>query len=260
MNIEKLRAFVQQRLGEPFRQEAGTLKERDVLALRQKYKRGTCPVVPVLVALLTDVQQATMKWVKVAFTAGGDMYLVDWGETGTWAGIEEQMGLPVPGPDREYPVECGFVDEGDGNRAKEVRAFTEAFECLFPVKGRGERQIRELVWPSFSLLGEVEILTYHVNDHVFKSELLFNRIRGREKKEAYGGGRLVLPRDVTPEFVGELLNERLEKQRNKYKLWEEKWVKTGANDYLDCLKYALALWTLMEPNLRAAGRIVDPAA
>jgi phage terminase large subunit GpA-like protein len=259
-NIEKLRAFMQQRLGEPFRQEAGTLKERDVLALRQKYKRGTCPIVPVLVALLTDVQQSTMKWVKVAFTGSGDLYVIDWGETGTWAGIAEQLAEPVKGVDREYPVECGFVDEGDGNRSKEVRTFTEEFDILFPVKGRGERQIKDLVWPSFSLLGDVEVLTYHVNDHVFKSELLFSRIQRREKKEAYGGGRLILPRDVSPEFVAELLNERLEKQRNKYKLWEEKWVKTGNNDYLDCLKYALAMWTLMEPNLRAAGRIKPEAA
>lgn len=254
-NIEKLRAFIQQRLGEPFRQEAGTLKEKDVLALRANYKRGECPIRPVLVGLLTDVQQSTMKWVRVAFSTGGDMYVSDWGETASWGGVEEEARGSVKTPEGDFPVEVGFVDEGDGNRAKEIRTFTEAFDFLFPVKGRGERQIKELVWPSFSQLGEDEILTYHINDHVFKSELLFSRIRGRDKKEAYGGGRLVLPKDVTPDFVAELLNERLEKQRNKYKLWEEKWVKTGTNDYLDCLKYGLALWTLMEPNLRAAGRL-----
>lgn len=254
-NIEKLRAFMQQRLGEPFRQEAGVLKEKDVLALREKYRRGECPIIPVLVCLLTDVQQSTMKWVRVAFSTAGDMYVSEWGETASWEGIAEEARGVVKTPEGDFPVECGFVDEGDGNRSMEIRTFTEAHDHLFPVKGRGERQIKELVWPSFSQLGEAEVLTYHINDHVFKSELLFNRIRGREKKESYGGGRLVLPRDVTPEFVGELLNERLEKQRNKYKLWEEKWVKTGPNDYMDCLKYGLALWTLMEPNLRAAGRL-----
>lgn len=261
-NLDKLRAFIQQRLGEPFRQEAGELKEKDVLACRLAYKRGTVPIQPVLIALLCDVQQSTMKWIIVAFSAQGDLYLVDWGETGTWAGVEEALMMNVETPDGPRGIECGLVDEGDGNRMKEVRMFTQQFEHVFPVKGRGERQIKELVWPSFSHMGEDEVLTYHVNDHVFKSELLFQRIRGGEKRRAYGSGRLFLPRDVTPEFVGELLNERLEKEKNKYKQWEQKWKKSGPNDYMDCLKYALALWTIMEPSLRAVGRIAakEPAA
>lgn len=257
-NIEKLRAFVQDRLGEPFRQESGTLKEKDILDLREKYARGSVPIKPVLVCFVSDVQQSTMKWIVSAFSAAGDLYLSDWGETGTWEGVAAAATSSIIGPDGPVAVECGFVDEGDGNRTKEVRAFTESFPHLYPVKGRSERQIKELVWPSRSELGEVEVITYHINDHVFKSELLFTRIRDGKKREAYGSGRLVLPWEVTPDFVEELLNERLEKQCNKYKLWEEKWVKTGANDYLDCLKYTLALWTLMEPILRAVGRL--PAA
>jgi phage terminase large subunit GpA-like protein len=216
----------------------------------------------VLISLLCDVQQATIKWVIVAFSASGDLYLVDWGETGTWDGVAEALETQVKTPAGPKPIECGLIDEGDGNRTKEVRTFTQQFDHLFPCKGRGERQIKELVWPSFSHLGDDEVLTYHVNDHVFKSELLFDRIRAGEKRRAYGGGRLILPRDVTPEFVAELMNERLEKHKNKYKLWEQKWVKSGPNDYMDCLKYALALWTIMEPSLRAVGRIAakDPAA
>lgn len=254
-NIDKLRAFIQQKLGEPFRQEAGELKEKDILACRERYPRGTVPVVPVLIALLCDVQQSTVKWTIVAFDSSGNLYLVDWGETASWDTVAEISQKNIETPNGPMPIECGLVDEGDGNRTKEVRTFTQGFDHLFPCKGRGERQIKELVWPSFSYLGNDEVLTYHVNDHVFKSELLFERIRSGEKRKAYGGARLILCKDVSPEFVAELMNERLEKHKNKYRLWEQKWVKSGPNDYLDCLKYALALWTIMEPSLRAVGRI-----
>lgn len=262
-NIDKMRAFVQQKLGEPFRQEAGVLKEKDVLACRERYKRGTVPIVPVLVAIVCDVQQSTVKWIIVAFSAKGDLYLVDWGETSSWDVVGEMALSSIAGPNGPLPVECGLIDEGDGNRTKEVRSFTQLHDHLFPCKGRSERQIKELVWPSFSHLGDEEVLTYHINDHVFKSELLFQRIRSGDRRRSYGGARLILTNEVSQEFVAELMNERLERKKDKYKLYVQQWVKSGPNDYMDCLKYALALWTIMEPSLRAVGRVAadaEPAA
>jgi phage terminase large subunit GpA-like protein len=87
----------------------------------------------------------------------------------------------------------------------------------------------------------------------FKRELLFDRIKRKKPKDSHVDHtpRIYLPRpkDVNPQLVKELLNEKLVFKKNKsgYEDWQ--WVKSGENDYLDCLKYALALWMIMEPTL-----------
>jgi phage terminase large subunit GpA-like protein len=279
-NVEKLRAFVNQRLGEPFRLASGTLKESDVLSCREHYQAGHCPIVPVLIALLVDVQNTSMKWTLCAFSSAGDLYVINWGECATWDEVSELAYAKVHTPTGEMSVECGLIDEGDGNRTKEVREFTHLHEHLFPVKGRGRNQIgmKELVYPSTSTTYQPDdTLTYHVNDNVFKRELLFNRIGRFEEKAqkeaarknrarpelapddvrrtAYGRARLVLPWIVSEDFVAELLSERLETRKDRFGFIKSEWKKTGTNDWLDCLKYALALWSIMEPDLRAIGRI-----
>ena len=257
-NLDKMRAFTQQRLGEPFRQEGGDLTEKDVLACRvREFKRGMCPIKPVLVAAITDTQQSTMKWAWIAFDRHANLYLVEWGETPSWEVLGEKMSGEIPTVFGPVAIEAGFVDEGDGNRMKEVREFTQSHDHIFPVKGRGEGQIKELIWPSFSWLDGEEILTYQVNDPAYKNELVFGRILKGEARREYGKRQLILPSDVDPELVKELMGERLTKVANKYKQWVKKWVKTGVNDYLDVVKYALAMWDLMEPAMRDAGRLTD---
>lgn len=257
-NMEKLKAFVNQRLGEPFRELSGTLKFQDVARLRLKgFKRGILPFRPVLLALLTDVQQQTMKWGVLAYSSKGDMAVIDWGEETGWDAIAELSGrsYPIANTEESYPVECGLIDEGDGNRMEEVRRFTMKFPHLFPVKGRGTMQLKDLISPSKSWLDGEEVLTYHVNDPVWKSELLFRRIKRDEKNKVFETGRLILPWDITEEFVNELLNERRETKMNKFGFPQQVWIKKGPNDFLDICKYGLALWAIMEPDLRQAGRL-----
>jgi phage terminase large subunit GpA-like protein len=258
LNLEKMRAFYQQRLGLPFRQEGGDLREKDVLACRvQEFRRGTCPAKPVLTAVIADVQQSTMKWGKIVFDKDGNLWLVDWGETASWDVLGDVMCGVIHTAHGDFPVEAAFVDEGDGNRVKEVREFTMPHDHIFPVKGRGEGQIRELIWPSTSYQTGEEILTYHVNDNAYKYELVFGRILRGEKRRTYGKKQLMLPINITPEAVKEIMGERLSKVKNKYKQFTEKWIKTGVNDLLDILKYGLSMWDLMEPSLRDAGRLGD---
>jgi len=254
-NLKKLQNFIQQRLGEPFKESAGELKEADVLRLRQNYKKGTIPVPPVLVSMTVDVQKSTQKYVKQAWTRNGDMYVIDWGEVGTWEGVLEEFNRPIPASsgDEEYHVTSGFVDEGDGNRHMEVRRFClPLLPHVWPVKGRGGKQVKDLIYTSTKYYVDGEYMyTYHVDDHSFKKELLHGRIKRDKKNAEYCAPRLFLPRrqDVDPGFVEELLNERLEFRINKYGYEEHYWKKSGDNDYLDCLKYALALWMVLEPEV-----------
>lgn len=258
LNLEKMRAFWQQHMGEPPPHEGGNIKERQVTDCRMReFQRGTCPIKPVLTLLVVDVQLNTMKWGYLAFDKNANLYGVDWGETASWDEIEELANGEMKTVFGPVPIDAGGIDEGDGNRMKEVREFTLKFDHIYPVKGSGDREMKDTIWPSHSEINGEEILTYHINDRVYKTELVFGRIGNGVQRREYGRKQLILPKNVTPEFVKELLGEVLRKVVNKYKLAEEKWVKLWTNDYLDVLKYGLGIWDLMEPVLRAAGRLEE---
>ncbi len=57
----------------------------------------------------------------------------------------------------------------------------------------------------------------HFDDNAFKRELYINRIRkfDEERAKAYGLPRLILPENLTPRFVRELMGEKLEKVADK---------------------------------------------
>ena len=261
-NIDKLTAFVQDRLGEPMKQLGGHLRERDILRLREKYERGTCPVRSVLTAVIVDVQAASLKWGIICYSAAGDMIVSDYCEALSFMDLEEQvLNRKIASPFGEYEIQCGLVDEGDGKRALEVRKFTNRHPHIFPVKGRGGLQMSGLINPSTSILDGVEVLTYHINDNAFKRDLLFRRIKRDEKNRDFETGRLILPWKIDEEFVDELTNEVLITKKDRFGFEKEEWHKKGPNDYLDVLKYGLALWTLNEPTLREMGLLdVSPAA
>jgi phage terminase large subunit GpA-like protein len=248
--------FYQSRLGLPFKEIAGALKEKDVKACREDlFERGICPIKPVLVTLAVDVQQATMKWVLCGWSATGDCLVVDWGETPDWEDIRDLANGSMATVHGPMDVDCGFVDEGDGGRVKEVREFTERLPHIFPVKGRGEGQISHLIWPSRSPHEGVEILTYHINESAYKYELVYGRLRDGEKRREQRKKRLILPHNVTEEFGKELMGEYRKEVLDKFGQAKKKWVKADTNDYLDAVKYTLAIWDLMVVDLIAAGRI-----
>jgi phage terminase large subunit GpA-like protein len=252
-SLEKLTAFVQDRLGEPMKRQGGQLKDRDILRLRMKYERGTCPIRAVLCAISIDVQQASMKWAVLAYSKDGDMVVVEYGEALTWDEVDGVILREWASPFGPLFVQCGLVDEGDGHRAKEVREWTLQHETIFPVKGRGNRQVQGLISPSRSEVLGQEVLTYHVNDSAYKRELIFNRIKRAEKNDEYERGRLILPWALCESFVDELQNEVLEIKKDRFGFERSEWVKKGPNDYLDVCKYGLVIWDLNEPVLRAEG-------
>ena len=163
------------------------------------------------------------------------------------------MKTVIPSPFGDLVIQCGLVDEGDGKRAIEVRKFTQRHEHIFPVKGRGSSQMTGLIVPSISDLDGVEVLTYHINDNAFKRELLFRRIKRDAKNRDFQTGRLILPWRICENFVDELMNEVLVTKKDRFGFEKDEWHKKGPNDYLDVLKYGLALWSLNEPVLREAG-------
>ena len=134
-----------------------------------------------------DVQKVTEKWTILAFTRSVDCYVIDWGEYDTW---DELSDLIQQSPEcvdgSEHHILYTSVDEGDGNRNKEVRRFClNEGEYVVPVKGRSRVQMNDHIQPRDFWIDGHEITTYFINDHVYKSELLFSRIKSdRKTKEA----------------------------------------------------------------------------
>ncbi len=259
---DKMTAFVQDRLGEPMKKLAGQLREKDVLELREKsHRRGICPFPPVLLGLICDCQKATVKWGILAYNSGGDMCVVDYGEADTWEEIDFIITRPVPlSGGGEVMIQCGLVDEGDGKRTDEVRSFTNNYDHIFPVKGRGRTQMTGLITTSTCEHEGQVVLTYHIVDDAYKRKLLFGRVKRDRKNRDYSKARLILPWNITEDFVEELLNESLKTEKDKYGFQVEKWHKSGANDFLDVCKYGLALWDINAPILREAGLLNDAVA
>ena len=259
-SLDKLTAFIQDRLGEPMKKATGQLRDKDILRLREKsHRRGLCPIKPVLTALICDVQQATIKWGILAFTHAGDMILINYGESALWQEIDELLSTPIPiTGGGETIIDCGLIDEGDGHRTREVRAFTNQYEHIFPVKGRGRSQMRALITTSLSEHDGIQVLTYHISDDAYKRALVFGRIKRDGKNRDYERERLILPWDITEDFVDELTNETLQTKKDRFGFERQEWHKSGPNDYLDILKYGLALWDINAPVLRENG-LLDPA-
>jgi hypothetical protein len=259
-STDKLTAFVQDRLGEPMKRSNGQLRDKEVLSLREKsHRRGICPVPPVLVAIIVDVQAATMKWGLLAYTSAGDMIVIDYGEALTWDEIDFLIETPISVTGSEdVTVQCGLVDEGDGNRTHEVRSYCARHDNIFPVKGRGRHQARGLITTSVCEHLGIECLTYHVSDDAYANELVFNRIKRDGKNRDYAKQRIILPWDISEDFVDEITSVHREVKPNKYGFEEQKWHVKGKNDYFDVLKYGLALWDINAPVLKENGLLDGP--
>ena len=244
-------------------QEEGTqIKDLDLLKLCSAYKRKTAPRAD-LVGMTVDLQNDVQKWVKVAFTLSGDIFVIDWGATLILDEVVECADDPNEIGGESRTVQSGLIDEGF--RARSVRRLCFHHEPRFyPVKGRGGLQVKSHVNATESSFetpyGWLDILVYHVDDDSFKWDLqrLMRPRAGKEKNRL----RLHLPEDVAKDadFLAELIAEVPIREKNKYGYEKWGWKKTGANDYQDCLKYALALWSIMEPIVRQKARELEQEA
>lgn len=248
----KIERYIRGRRGEKYEKSGKALKHEDVLQLRAAYKRNVLPFRPHLLAMITDLQQDCQKSTKLAFNLRGDMFVVDWRITLDLDEIISFADEPVLIPGGEMFVTHALVDEG--HRMQDVRRLCLAnMPRFWPVKGRGGLQVRAEVGTSTQWCDGQEIITYHIDDDGFKWRLLM-QIRDHKKLKEKGLPRLFLPENVIDdaEFVDELTNEHPERRKNELGREVWKWIvpKGKSNDWWDTLKYGLALWNIMAPELR----------
>lgn len=247
--------FMRGRRGEQFERDGRSLTEKQILACRGGYARGTVPFVPVLLCQAVDIQGDVQKAVKVAFDKNGDAWVVDWlttlvlGEASDWA------YEPVSGPGGElFTVTDGFIDEG--HRQMDVLRMCLAHMPVFwPVKGRAGIQVRDIVGTSPRWCDGEEIIAYHIAEDQFKWQML-RMIRDREKRRQNGEPVLHFPVDADSDmdFMFEFLSERPVQEKDKYGRLKWVWKKEKyPNDFPDCVKYCLSIWYIKKPILLPEG-------
>lgn len=271
-DIQKIKAFKRGRLAQAWEDKKPEVRETDVKKCigDYDYEQGHCPVVPDVVFLNSDRQEAVFKWVKTAwrFDVVDECFVVDEGECGTWDDLMRAADRPVivdhwgdvPEAERINPIVfTGMIDEGHQTNAIrklclstgkiiEIGGRQEIVLRFYPIKGRGGLQVKDMIWEVESKTDEGwPITVYHISDDDFKSMLYEEAINGRVRVQKHqASGEIALApllhifKEPDPKFIAELCQERRKPAivRNKPVLiWDEP---KGKNDKGDALKYAFA--------------------
>lgn len=285
------RKFRRSRLGLPVEEKViAAARLATILKLQGKYLRGQIPRRPVLLALLADVQQSVVKWLKVGFLLDGTCYVVDFGATEDERELLGELNKPVKVLDwadtpehlRVDPVcKVGLIDEGDGKSTKRIldlcttRGF---YKRLFPCKGRGGRQTEHMkdrvtVQKNRTHRG-LPLARYLMDHEYFLDEIYEDRI-GRFDEIATAearGEQPPVPRlwlfaepdsALCQEFCAETKDWHVEAGALVFG-WQPKPPSGMHNDYSDCLKEGMALWYMARPlllkKLGGAGRPQETSA
>ena len=280
-----LESFMPSRRGEYHVQEGGSVKHANVLKARMPYDRGRLHFVPALLCAAIYMQGDVQKAVTVAYDEKGNGFLVDWTITMVLDDAVEWCREPVPcgpcrleevkgsngqveewrvvptGPEVMVEVTNALIDEG--HRFEVVRRTCLAnLPVFWPVKGRGNVQVRHLWNTSPSMIDGQPILTYHIAEDAFKWDLL-KQIADRDKKLKRGDPVMSFPMDVEdgPEnLIDEMCNEHpVQKKDKRGKLYWE-WKTTGPNDFWDGVKYCGFIWNFQRGRGGMGGETSEGAA
>jgi hypothetical protein len=280
-STSKIKKFRRSRLGLPAREQRIELSTSDIVRMSGAYGRGELPQPVDVVLMAADVQKDLQKWVTCGFRLEDDAaFVIDYGETLTFSRLLEIADEPIkvldwkdtPEDLRSDPIVYkGLIDEGDGNRQKDIRDFIlttfvgmlgngmpdyRFYSCF----GRGGIQTnhwKDTVETLRPIHQQWPILVYKFNDWSFKEDLYLQRI-GRfgeiekakqQKKPLPPVPRLYFPQGISEPFAKEFTTEK--------KVWDDKkkrWIwatPTGPNDYPDALKMCFVAWYVLRPILLA---------
>jgi phage terminase large subunit GpA-like protein len=258
-NLEALKSFVRETLGEPWLMLGEAANADDIMKLCGKYQRGEFwPATETdkrkMTRILTvDVQKDHLKFLVCQLRAGGELRLVDYGRVSNFAdlrGLQERHGVANRGV---------FIDSADGNRQTEILR-----ECVrwAWVAMRGSAQ-ESFAHPTAS--GRVISRPYRVksvdpfigtekantrgvtrvewSNGVYKDRLYLYALKGK-------GPLFEIPADAGPDLVAELQDERREPEKNARGSTVWKWRDSGNNHWGDC---ALMAFVAMDVSAFSRG-------
>lgn len=241
-------------LGLGYRLGAVKTEAIDILKCRSPYKRGEIPFAPVALLLGGDVGKSNAPWVVGAMNESNDLAVVDWGSEIHPDGLAEIVNTaeyPCRADGKRYKIEQGALDAKHRHEDSYAACMKAALR-LWPVMGGGGRQGSRLALAASTLPTYPKwLVLISFNDRDFKTELYTERIKRElppDLSEAEAAAlrdtmpRLLVPENVTNDFIVQLTNEELKEDMETGKM---EWVRTGPNHFGDCVKEICVIWRWM---------------
>jgi phage terminase large subunit GpA-like protein len=266
-NPEKLKAFINLRLGETWEEQGFSLEPHDLRRRCEKYGGDDKTEVPKGVGLLTaaaDVQDDRLVAVVKGWGAEEESWLIayeeffgDPGQQQVWNEADEFLRTVWKhASGRSMTIAATFIDSG-GHHTDEVYKF---------VKGRQSRRVFSCKGSSESGKEILQKFTqnnsYRVRLYMIGSDTAKDRIFSRLQIPAPGPGYVHLPHWAEDEYLEQLTSEKRVTRYRRGRGVVREYVKTRArNEALDCEVYALAaLYSLGNMMVRRLGELAEEAA
>lgn len=259
-NPEKLKAFINLRLGEPWEEQGDAVEQ---MALKGRLEPYAAEI-PSGVGLLTasiDVQNDRLECVVKGWGAGEESWLIayqqlfgDPGQEEVWNQADEFLGEEyqhVSG--RLVKIASVMIDSG-GAHTDSVYRFCKArqHKRVFCLKGSSESG-KEIL-SKFSTNNQYRVKLFMVGTDTAK-----DRIFARMKIPAPGPGYMHLPDWIEDEYLAQLTAEKAIRRYKRGRGVVREYVKMRArNEALDLEVYALAaLYVLGQGVLRHLGQLAE---
>lgn len=259
-NPEKLKAFVNLRLGETWEEQGDAVEAVALKARLEKYDAE----VPTGVGLLTagvDVQGDRLECVVKGWGANEESWLIASqqlygvpGQERVWNELDEFLASTWETANgHKLGIACAMIDSG-GQDTDSVYKFVAAHQArrIFALKGSSETG-KEIVG-KFSTNNRFRVKLFTIGTDTAK-----DRIFARMKIPAPGPGFMHLPDFIEDEYIAQLTAERAVRRYKKGRGTVREYIKTRArNEALDLEVYALAALCVLGPaTIRKLGEMAE---
>jgi phage terminase large subunit GpA-like protein len=259
-NPEKLKAFINLRLGETWEEEGDSI-EAVGLKSRLEAQRAEVPSGVGLLTAAVDVQGDRLEAVVKGWGAGEESWLIayqilygDPGQSEVWDQLDGFLGEAFQHESGQLVKIASTMIDSGGLHTEEVYRFCKARQHrrVFCLKGASETG-KEILG-RFTTNNRYQVKLWTVGTDTAK-----DRIFARMRIAAPGPGYIHLPDWIEDEYLAQLTAEKAIRRYKRGRGVVREYVKTRArNEALDLEVYALcALYVLGGQNLRRLGELAE---
>jgi phage terminase large subunit GpA-like protein len=258
---DKLKTFVNTRLGEPWTEDGTRIETSDLLSRCEEYSHEIPKGVLILTAGI-DVQDDRLECEVTGWGVGRESWLIDYRviigdprKKRTWEDLDDYLLSPwVHESGARLAIQGAFVDSGDGNTALDVYRYTKprSTRRIYSSKGRGGAHLPLIA--QMSKGNKIKAILYILGVDGGKS-VVYDSLKISEP----GPGFCHFPTGTTESYF---LGLTAEKQVKIYKngrlthIWKKM---RDRNEPLDTRVLNLAMIELLNPNFDLLNQRINKA-
>lgn len=238
---EKLREFVNQSLGEPWDDRAGSSTAEKILEHKSDYPEATTPKMPVACIITADVQENSYYYVIRAWGTNGISWLVKYGQVPTLEMLDSISCRTFTTLDgHQFVVGAKLIDSG--YRTREVYQFCNQYRWM-PLKGSDSTAMPNSIrWSDNNEVWCNRLLV--INSDRFKDTLSSYIQRENESESAW-----LLHSATDYGYARQMVSESQIEERDKLGRMRLKWRQYDRyNHFWDCEVYQVAAISSLNIN------------